>query len=406
MTRGKFFFLLLRGISNSSFSLTYRIISFITTSLLDDFKTWVEESKAKQLDNVTENVIKKLRYECLKRQVMNDLNSSSGTLHSQESVDDVGATIAKERQKKMTCSGSFQKLGLFKKEKRLIEEHFGIDSDSQANNARKSEKVSRHATKGVITKEMIDKTIEESSSGYFEEGSVMRNLIHCGSEVTWFSDRHPDDVIYCICVNRQTTTVTLVFHGQEKFISLCRDSALTECINPIAGENYHGNSDFIKLRSAVSDKILRRRRDTGQTSIDEIREKVNSIGLELANGGKYHLSITGHSLGGGFATVAGYYLASDPFLHLASSVRIYTFASAQVGCRHFQHGFQHLEESGRLMHARFTNSNDLVSLLPIRAHNAFGQVDDWYAVSKKQFFPYSSLRNVVNIYSSHGVFAC
>ena len=74
----------------------------------------------------------------------------------------------------------------------------------------------------------------------------------------------------------------------------------------------------------------------------------------------------GNSLGGGLATVAGYFLASDSRLELASAVRVFTFSAGRVGCQAFQQGFKHLEETGRLQLARFTNSNDIKTLLPIQ----------------------------------------
>ena len=100
--------------------------------------------------------------------------------------------------------------------------------------------------------------------------------------------------------------------------------------------------------------------------MDEICTKVQKIGQELTGGGKYHLSVTGHSLGGGLATVAGFYLATDPNLGLASAVRVFTYASSRVGCMDFQNAFKHLEQTGRLQHARFATSNEVVSVLPMR----------------------------------------
>ena len=158
----------------------------------------------------------------------------------------------------------------------------------------------------------------------------------------------------------------MVFRGQESLFDLFKDSAMSSYSNPIMHEDYEGNSEFINLRAAVSDEMMRVRRDNKKSTIDEIRDKVDKIGKELTDGGLYHLSVAGHgSLGGGLATVVGFYLASDPSLELASAVRVFTFASSRVGCKAFQQGCKHLEETGRLQHARFTNSNETVSLLPV-----------------------------------------
>merc|ERR1712194_329443 len=197
-------------------------------------------------------------------------------------------------------------------------------------------------------------------------GSSFRNLLEARLEVVWFSDRHPSDIIYCICVDPDTATVTVVFRGQEGFFDVFNDSAMSSYSNPLAHEDYEGNSEFINLRAAVSDELMRVRRDNKKSTVDEIREKVEKIGRELGNNGGYHLSVTGHGLGGGLATVAGFCLAADPSLELASAVRVFTFASSRVGCRAFQQSFRHLEYTGRLLHARFTNSNETVPLLPMQ----------------------------------------
>ena len=167
-------------------------------------------------------------------------------------------------------------------------------------------------------------------------------------------------------VNRDTLTVTVVFRGQEGVLDLFKDSAMSRYANPIAHEDYEGNAEFIHLRSVASDELMRMRRDNKKTTVDEIREKVDDIGRELADGGSYHLSVTGHNLGGGLATIVGYCLAADPTLELASAVRVFTFASSRVGCRVFQRSFQHLERTGRLQHARFTTSGETFSLLPMQ----------------------------------------
>lgn len=168
-------------------------------------------------------------------------------------------------------------------------------------------------------------------------------------------------------VNRDTATITVVFRGQESVLDLVRDSSMSRYSNPLLHEDYEGNSPFIKLRAAVSDEIMRVRRDNKKSTVDEIRDKVEKIGQELkrTNRDGYHLSVTGHNLGGGLATVVGFCLAADPTLELASAVRIFTFASSRVGCQAFQQSFRHLEKTGRLQHARFTTSNEIISLLPL-----------------------------------------
>ena len=190
------------------------------------------------------------------------------------------------------------------------------------------------------------------------------------------ADRHPDDVIYCICIDRESTNVTVIFHDEESTWSRFKNSSMMDHHNPLSDEDYEGSTDFIPIRAAVSEKILRPRRDTGKTTIDEICEKVDKIGKELGNGGRYNLSITGHSKAGGLATVCGFYLAANASLQLTSAVRVFTFASSHVGGKAFHQSFKHLEETGRLLHARFTRSNEFDSL-PLFAKGG----GNWYTVS-------------------------
>ena len=332
-------------------------------SLLKDFKTWVEESRVKQLDTATECIIKKIREECAQRQTAREEMMSSKHSLPVSGTSNNSLRLARRRGSLMNVSESFQGASWMKQERKLIEDHFGVKNDLPLS---RRNSFCRDNLPGELSGSMIAKAIEESSEAFFEKGSVMKNLLESGFEVVWFADRHPSDIIYGICVNRQTSTVTVVFRGQESVFDLCCNTAMSSFPNPVAHEDYEGNSEHIKLRSVVADELLRVRMDTKMSLISEIREKIVIIGQELTKGAGYHLSVVGHSRGGGYATVLGYYLASDMYLELASSVRVFTFASSPVGCEDFQKGFKHLEEEGRLVYARFANSNDLFTSLPLR----------------------------------------
>jgi len=338
--------------------------------MLQDFKTWVEQSRVKQLDSATEGIIKKIREECSQRQMARAevLASHHSSLPAVGEAANSNLNVSRRRVSLLKVSESFQGASWMQQERKLIEDHFGVKNDLPASSGQ-SNSNRRDRLPCGLSGSYISKAIEESSDSFFEEGSVMRNLLESGFEVVWFADRHPSDIIYGICVNRQTATVTVVFRGQEGIFDLCRNTAMSRFSNPIAHEDYEGNCEYINLRSAVADEMLRIRMDTKMSLISEIREKVVIIGQELTNGAGYHLSVVGHSRGGGYATVLGYYLASDMYLELRSAVRVFTFASSAVGCADFQRGFKHLEEEGRLMHARFANSNDLFTSLPLRGYS-------------------------------------
>jgi len=352
--------------------LTLLLFSFLFHSLLKDFKTWVEESRVKQLDSATEGIIKRIREECYQRQVEKEKMISSNPLKSSfgSSSSDVGLSISRRRGSLMDISESFQGASWMEQERKLIEDHFGMKNGLPASRRQPHRRASLSGTN--LSSSLISKAIEASTDCFFEEGSVMKNLLKSGFEVVWFADRHPKDITYGICVNRETATVSVVFRGQEGIFDLCRDTTMSTFPNPIAHEDYEGNSETIKLRSAVADEILRVRLDTKMSLISEIREKIVIIGQELTNltnGAGYHLSVVGHSRGGGYATILGYYLASDMYLELASAVRVFTYAASPVGNTDFLNGFKHLEEQGRLLHARFANSNDLSSSLPLRGYS-------------------------------------
>jgi len=274
-------------------------------------------------------------------------NDSLSTMEKASSANQEAfrRSIARRRCSLAEKSESFQDAMWLRQEHRVIAHHFKREG-------------------AQLSDSMIAKTIDKSPD-YFQEGSSLRNLLETGLEVVWFSDRHPNDIIYCICVNRETATVTVVFRGQESFLDLLKDTATSRYPNPIMHEDYEGNAEYINLRSAASNEMMRVRRDTKKSTVDEIRDKVARIGRELTGGGRFHLSVTGHSKGGGLATIAGFYLALDPSLELASAVRVFTFASSRVGCKAFQQGFKHLEETGRVVHSRFTTSNEVVPLLPM-----------------------------------------
>ncbi len=213
----------------------------------------------------------------------------------------------------------------------------------------------------------------------FEEGSVMRDLVDSSLEVVWISDRHPNDIHYCICVDRVASRVIVVFRGDESVLRRVKDSNMIEYENPLAEEL--GNTEFIRLRAAVSKNILNPRLDTKMSIVEEIHGRVNKIRGELTGRDPCHVTICGHNLGGGLATVTGFYLACNNNLKLASPIQIVTFASPRVGGREFYHSFQHLEDTGRLLYARFTNVNDMISLRPFWALSGSWKFEDWYKVS-------------------------
>ena len=133
--------------------------------------------------------------------------------------------------------------------------------------------------------------------------------------------------------------------------------------NPVK-QNYPGRVDELSLHSGFALYLLRKRKDSGISKLQEIFDKIDEIGREMAPDGNYKLSITGHSLGGALATLCGFYVAArSRFAHLPT-IYVWTFAAPRVGTQAFIHAWQHLERTGRIRHARFSSTQDLVPLVP------------------------------------------
>lgn len=133
--------------------------------------------------------------------------------------------------------------------------------------------------------------------------------------------------------------------------------------NPIK-QNYPGRTDEISLHTGFALYLMRKRKDTGVSKLTEIFDKVETIGRELAPDGKYKLSVTGHSLGGALATICGFYFAARSRFANLPTIHVWTFAAPRVGTQAFLNAWQHLERTGRIRHARFSVSQDVIPLVP------------------------------------------
>eukprot|EP00985_Skeletonema_marinoi_P013380 scaffold6613_cov158-Skeletonema_marinoi.AAC.7 len=183
----------------------------------------------------------------------------------------------------------------------------------------------------VDMNEMMNETMRKQPK-YFKEGSVMNNLIESGIEVVWFDDLSQNDVVYGICVNREEKKIIIAFRGTVNAHNWSMNFKFdtNEYRNPVK-VNYPGREDELSLHSGFALYLLRKRKDTGLSKMDEIFEKIEQIGKEVAPDGDYKLCITGHSLGGALATLCGFYCGSKPrFAHL-STIYIWTFAAPRVG---------------------------------------------------------------------------
>lgn len=152
--------------------------------------------------------------------------------------------------------------------------------------------------------------------------------------MVWFNDLSQCDVVYGICVQREEKKITVVFRGTANAHNWSMNFKFdtNEYRNPVKVD-YPGREDELSLHSGFALYLLRKRKDTGISKMDEIFEKIEKVGQELAPDGDYNLCITGHSLGGALATLCGFYCGAKPrFAHL-STIYIWTFAAPRVGTK-------------------------------------------------------------------------
>ena len=134
----------------------------------------------------------------------------------------------------------------------------------------------------------------------------MNNLIESGIEVVWFSDMTQSDVVYGICVQREEKRITVVFRGTVNSHNwlINMKYGTSRVSNPVTDE-YSGRKESLDIHTGFSLYMLRRRKDTQMNKIEEIMEKIDSIGREMSAEGRYKISITGHSMGAALATLLG-----------------------------------------------------------------------------------------------------
>jgi len=219
--------------------------------VLKEFKQWVNDSRSKQLDAATEQTIKDLRSKIARRRWKRAINAvrlmvrlghsdsnnfsvqltakrreslrmggiNSHRPYSRRTLGGLGevgndglplreAAQSRPRVKLRALAGSMMWMH---NQREAIMNNFGITNQSESQDSlTQAQKRNSLVDKNEI-KEIINDALEEPR--FFIEGSLLSNLIESGIEVVWFGDRHPNDVVYAICVNRQSKRVSVVFRG-------------------------------------------------------------------------------------------------------------------------------------------------------------------------------------------------
>jgi len=91
--------------------------------MLKDFKTWVEQSRVKQLDSATEGIIKKIREECSQRQMARAevLASHHSSLPAVGEAANSNLNVSRRRVSLLKVSESFQGASWMQQERKLID---------------------------------------------------------------------------------------------------------------------------------------------------------------------------------------------------------------------------------------------------------------------------------------------
>jgi hypothetical protein len=348
--------------------------------VLKEFKKWVHDSRSKHLDPSSEHTFKELRRKLARRRwkraihmvrlmvrLGHSRSNSFEVQHPERRGPTRRASILGSLRDSMTTSMENVRNAL--RDGSLVGNLSAGGLSSMYSQNSLDNNHNGHPAGNREINAIINDALEEPR--FFIEGSLLSNLIESGIEVVWFGDRHPNDVVYSICVNRQDKRVSVVFRGTVNSHNWLMNMkfSMSEHPNPIA-EDYPGRDDLLGLHTGFSLYMMRQRKDDSLTKIEEIFANIDNIGRELAPDGDYQLSITGHSLGGALATILSFYAASSNMFSKVKCVRCFTFAAPRVGCQRFLHAYQHLEKIGKLRTARFTNTCDIVPLIPFHGLSA------------------------------------
>ncbi|KAL7528729.1 hypothetical protein ACHAXR_006225, partial [Thalassiosira sp. AJA248-18] len=368
-------------------------------SMMKEFSKWIQDSKVSQLDAGTKEVINNLRRQVAKKRwkraknmitigrILSQQFSNSSLQQQQQSDDNI--SISSEVNEEYLSPNTTQMIHYLRRRvaryrwKRAISRVIvGIRLSRPG--AYPSWDINRHSSSNpnannifVDWKRLMGQAVLEQPK-FFRHGSVMNNLIESGIEVVWFSDLTQNDAVYGICCQRTEKRVTVVFrdtvNSHNWMINM--KCATNEIQNPIS-EEYAGREDLLDIHTGFSLYMLRRRKDMKMNKIEEIFQKVDAIGREMCPDGNYKLSITGHSIGGALATLLGFYMAASTKFANVKQVRVCTFAAPRVGTTSFRNAYQHMERVGKIRHARFSCTHDIVPVLPFCNFEGFFKPWKW-----------------------------
>jgi hypothetical protein len=215
-----------------------------------------------------------------------------------------------------------------------------------------------------------DKKLHESLmmvAEYFDKESDMAAETLARRELYIVADDEKmkwDSCVHAIAVNKAKKRVDVVFRGTSEmgdWKANLNAIFMRNIDNPIQAMNE--TLPRIKLHRGFAHAVLGHpRKDQGNETYKHILENVKSIMRSQEDHQEYRLFVTGHSLGGATSTLFAFFAAADSFF--TGPIHLYSFASPRVGGKSFRQAFRHLEERGRIRHARIHNAHDKVTHHP------------------------------------------
>ena len=209
---------------------------------------------------------------------------------------------------------------------------------------------------------LSESTLLEALKQQLKPDSFLRSALSNPEKIVHINDSYPTkECVYAISSDESTQTIKVTFRGtvsKENWRANLRFERAWYP-NPIQ-EEYPGRSDGVEFHKGFSDYLLRRRKDNGQSKLDEILDAVHTEGQAVFGGEKYRLVSTGHSLGGALATIFGYYASTNETLEIKRPVDILSFCSPRPGGVNFASAFQRQEKNKAVRHFRFYHKHDFV----------------------------------------------